>query len=129
MGDGYGAGIGAGREATCGTIGIGGGRVDAHANSDYCGNWSGAIGAYHSEHEDGCHLGWCGWGRIYIGKCMRLHTWTAYNGYWEHVSYTDNWWDYVHGRSEVIFEECNHVDGAYDITNCPYCHSYTLTLQ
>ena len=126
MGDGYGAGIGAGREATCGTIGIGGGRVDAHANSDYCGNWSGAIGAYHSEHEDGCHLGWCGGGRIYIGAC--IWTYTPKFGYVENVHYTENWWNFVHQRPQVAFGECNHVDGAYDITNCPYCHSYNLKL-
>jgi len=127
------AGIGAGEDADCGHITITGGTVHAHGDEDCCGNWTGAMGAFHEDHRDNdwqdCKSGKYGWGRIYIGKCMRLHTWTAYNGYWEHVSYTANWWDYVHGRSEVIFEECNHVDGAYDITNCPYCHSYTLTLQ
>ena len=127
------AGIGAGEDADCGHITITGGTVHAHGDEDCCGNWTGAMGAFHEDHRDNdwqdCKTGKYGWGRIYIGKCMRLHTWTAYNGYWEHVSYTANWWDYVHGRSEVIFEECNHVDGAYDITNCPYCHSYTLTLQ
>ena len=127
-GKGYGAGIGAGREATCGTIGIGGGRVDAHAGSA-CGNWSGAIGSYHSEHEDGCHIGWAGWQRIYIGACMRLWTYSPGIGVIENVHYTENWWNFVHQRPQVAFGECNHVDGAYDITNCPYCHSYTLKLE
>ena len=127
-GKGYGAGIGAGREATCGTIGIGGGRVDAHAGSA-CGNWSGGIGSYHSEHEDGCHIGWAGWQRIYIGACMRLWTYSPGIGVIENVHYTENWWNFVHQRPQVAFGECNHVDGAYDITNCPYCHSYTLTLE
>ena len=129
----YGVGIGAGEDATCGTISITGGTVHAHGDEKYCGNWTGAMGAFHEDHRDNdwqdCKLPRFGYGLIWIGKCMRLHTWTAYNGYWEHVSYTANWWDYVHGRSEVIFEECNHVDGAYDITNCPYCHSYTLQLK
>ena len=114
-------------------ITITGGTVHGHGDESCCGNWTGAMGAFHKDHRDNdwqdCKSGKYGWQRIYTGKCMRLHTWTAYNGYWEHVSYTANWWDYVHGRSEVIFEECNHVDGAYDITNCPYCHSYTLTLE
>ena len=127
-GKGYGAGIGAGEDATFGLIGISGGYVEAHAGSD-CGNWSGGIGAYHDEHEDGCHIGWAGWERIWIGACMRLWTYSPYNGYWENVHYTENWWDFVHQRPWVAFGECNHVDGAYDITNCPYCHSYTLTLQ
>ena len=131
----YGVGIGVGEDGHCdiGKIEITGGTVHAHGDENYCGNWTGAMGAFHEDHRDNdwqdCKSGKYGWGRIYIGKCMRLHTWTAYNGYWEHVSYTANWWDYVHGRSEVIFEECNHVDGAYDITNCPYCHSYTLQLK
>ena len=127
-GHGYGAGIGAGEDATCGGITISGGRVDGHAGHQ-CGNWSGGIGAYHSEHEDGCHIEWAGWQRIYIGACMRLFTYTPYNGYVENVHYTENWWNFVHQRPQVAFGECNHVDGAYDITNCPYCHSYTLTLQ
>lgn len=127
-GKGYGAGIGAGREATCGTIGIGGGRVDAHAGSA-CGPWSGAIGSYHSEHEDGCFLGWAGWNRIYIGAGMRLWTYSPNVGSVENVTINVSWWDFVHQRPQVAFGECNHVDGAYDITNCPYCHSYTLTLQ
>lgn len=127
-GKGYGAGIGAGREATCGTIGIGGGRVDAHAGSA-CGPWSGGIGAYHSEHEDGCHIEWAGWQRIYIGACMRLWTYSPGIGVIENVHYTENWWNFVHQRPQVAFGECNHVDGAYDITNCPYCHSYTLKLE
>lgn len=128
VGDGYGAGIGAGREATCGTIGIAGGRVDAHAGSA-CGPWSGGIGAYHSEHEDGCHIEWAGWQRIYIGACMRLWTYSPGIGVIENVHYTENWWNFVHQRPQVAFGECNHVDGAYDITNCPYCHSYTLKLE
>ena len=128
VGDGYGAGIGAGREATCGTIAIAGGRVDAHAGSA-CGNWSGGIGAYHSEHEDGCHISWAGWQRIYIGACMRLWTYSPSIGVIENVHYTENWWNFVHQRPQVAFGECNHVDGAYDITNCPYCHSYTLKLE
>ena len=127
-GKGYGAGIGAGREATCGTIGIGGGRVDAHAGSA-CGPCSGAIGSYHSEHEDGCYIGWAGWNRIYIGKGMRLWTYSPNVGSVENVTINVSWWDFVHQRPQVAFGECNHVDGAYDITNCPYCHSYTLTLQ
>ena len=128
VGDGYGAGIGAGREATCGTIGIAGGRVDAHAGSA-CGPWSGGIGSYHSEHEDGCHIGWAGWQRIYIGACMRLWTYSPSIGVIENVHYTENWWNFTHQRPQVAYGECNHVDGAYDITNCPYCHSYTLMLQ
>lgn len=127
-GKGYGAGIGAGEDATFGVMGISGGYVEAKVGKD-CGNWSGGIGAYHDEHDDGCHIGWAGWQRIYIGECMRLWTWTDYNGYWENVHYTENWWDFVHQRPRVAFGECNHVDGAYDITNCPYCHSYTLQLQ
>ena len=128
VGDGYGAGIGAGREATCGTIAIAGGRVDAHAGSA-CGPWSGGIGSYHSEHEDGCHIEWAGWQRIYIGACMRLWTYSPSIGVIENVHYTENWWNFTHQRPQVAYGECNHVDGAYDITNCPYCHSYTLTLQ
>ena len=129
-GKGYGAGIGAGEDATFGVMGISGGYVEAKAGSD-CGNWSGGIGAYHEGHgaSDNCHIGWAGWQRIYIGECMRLWTWTDYNGYWENVHYTENWWDFVHQRPRVAIGECNHVDGAYDITNCPYCHSYTLQLQ
>ena len=127
-GKGYGAGIGAGEDATFGVMGISGGYVEAKAGSD-CGNWSGGIGAYHDEHDDGCHIGWAGWQRIYIGECMRLWTWTDHNGYWENVHYTENWWNFVHQRPRVAIGECNHVDGAYDITNCPYCHSYTLQLQ
>ena len=127
-GKGYGAGIGAGEDATFGVLGIFGGRVDAHAGSD-CGPWSGGIGAYHSEHEDGCHIGWAGWERIYIGACMRLWTYSPNVGHIENVHYTENWWDFVHQRPQVAFGECNHVDGAYDITNCPYCHSYTLQLK
>ena len=127
-GKGYGAGIGAGEDATFGVLAISGGRVDAHAGSD-CGPWSGGIGAYHSEHEDGCHIGWAGWERIYIGKCMRLWTYSPNIGHVENVHYTENWWNFVHQRPQVAFGECNHVDGAYDITNCPYCHSYTLQLK
>ena len=127
-GKGYGAGIGAGEDATFGVLGISGGRVDAHAGSD-CGPWSGGIGAYHSEHEDGCHIGWAGWERIYIGACMRLWTYSPNVGHIENVHYTENWWNFVHQRPQVAFGECNHVDGAYDITNCPYCHSYTLQLR
>ena len=92
----------------CGTIGISGGRVDAHANHNYCGNWSGTIGAYHSKHEDGCHLGWCGWQRIYIGAGMRLWTYTPYNTYIENVTNNLSWWDFVHGRPQVAFGECDH---------------------
>ena len=128
QGKGYGAGIGAGEDATFGVLGISGGRVDAHAGSD-CGPWSGGIGAYHSEHEDGCHIGWAGWERIYIGACMRLWTYSPNVGHIENVHYTENWWNFVHQRPQVAFGECNHVDGAYDITNCPYCHSYTLQLK
>lgn len=128
-GKGYGAGIGAGEGATFGLLGISGGYVEAHAGSD-CGNWSGGIGAYHKEHdEEGCHIGWAGWERIWIGACMRLWTYSPYNGYWENVHCTENWWNFVHQRPWVAFGECNHVDGAYDITNCPYCHSYTLQLK
>ena len=127
-GKGYGAGIGAGEDATFGVLAISGGRVDAHAGSD-CGPWSGGIGAYHSEHEDGCHIGWAGWERIYIGACMRLWTYSPNVGHIENVHYTENWWNFVHQRPQVAFGECNHVDGAYDITNCPYCHSYTLQLK
>ena len=128
QGKGYGAGIGAGEDATFGVLGISGGRVDAHAGSD-CGPWSGGIGAYHSEHEDGCHIGWAGWERIWIGACMRLWTYSPNVGHIENVHYTENWWNFVHQRPQVAFGECNHVDGAYDITNCPYCHSYTLQLK
>ena len=128
QGKGYGAGIGAGEDATFGVLAISGGRVDAHAGSD-CGPWSGGIGAYHSEHEDGCHIGWAGWERIYIGACMRLWTYSPNVGHIENVHYTENWWNFVHQRPQVAFGECNHVDGAYDITNCPYCHSYTLQLR
>ena len=130
-GKGYGAGIGCGEDATFGVLGISGGRVDAHAGSD-CGPWSGGIGAYHSKHSsdtDGCHIGWAGWERIYIGACMRLWTYSPNVGHVENVHYTANWWDFVHQRPQVAFGECNHVDGAYDITNCPYCHSYTLQLK
>ena len=129
-GKGYGAGIGCGEDATFGVLGISGGRVDAHAGSD-CGPWSGGIGAYHKGHgaDDTCQIGWAGWQRIYIGECMRLWTWTDHNGYWENVHYTENWWNFVHQRPRVAIGECNHVDGAYDITNCPYCHSYTLQLK
>ena len=127
-GKGYGAGIGCGEDATFGVLGISGGRVDAHAGSD-CGPWSGGIGAYHSEHEDGCYIGWAGWNRIYIGKGMRLWTYSPNVGSVENVTINVSWWDFVHQRPQVAFGECNHVDGAYDITNCPYCHSYTLKLE
>jgi hypothetical protein len=127
-GHGYGAGIGAGEDATCGGITISGGRVDGHAGHQ-CGNWSGGIGAYHSEHEDGCHIEWAGWQRIYIGACMRLWTYSPGIGVIENVHYTENWWNFTHQRPQVAYGECNHVDGAYDITNCPYCHSYTLKLE
>ena len=127
-GKGYGAGIGAGEDATFGVLAISGGYVEAKAGKD-CGNWSGGIGAYHSEHEDGCHIGWAGWERIYIGACMRLWTYSPNVGHIENVHYTENWWNFVHQRPQVAFGECNHVDGAYDITNCPYCHSYTLQLK
>lgn len=130
-GKGYGAGIGAGEDAAFGVLGISGGRVDAHAGSD-CGPWSGGIGAYHSKHSsdtDGCHIGWAGWERIYIGAGMRLWTYSPSVGYVENVTNNMHWWDFVHQRPQVAFGECDHVGGAYDITNCPYCHSYTLQLK
>jgi len=123
------AGIGTGEEFEAdgiisGTIEIHGGKIYAYGKG-----YGAGIGAYHDEHDDGCHIGWAGWQRIYIGECMRLWTWTDHNGYWENVHYTENWWNFVHQRPRVAIGECNHVDGAYDITNCPYCHSYTLQLQ
>ena len=126
-GDGYGAGIGAGDEATCGAIAIANARVEAKAGSA-CGNWSGSIGAYHSEHEDGCHIGWAGWQRIYIGKGMRLSTQTPYNGTaWEFPTNNLRWWDWVHGRPHVILEVCQHP--GYTEASCPYCYQGTIVLQ
>ena len=124
-GKGYGAGIGAGEDATFGVLGISGGRVDAHAGSD-CGPWSGGIGAYHSEHEDGCHIGWAGWQRIYIGAGMRLWTYSPNVGYIENVNTAGNqWWDFVHQRPQVAFGECDHEGWAV----CPLCYSYTIQLK
>ena len=126
-GKGYGAGIGAGEEATCGAIAIAGpAYVDAKAGSD-CGNWSGSIGAYHSEHEDGCFIGWAGWNRIYIGAGMRLSTQTPYNGTaWEFPTNNLRWWDWVHGRPRAVFEVCDHP--GYTEASCPYCYRQTIVL-
>ena len=124
QGKGYGAGIGAGEDATFGVLGISGGRVDAHAGSD-CGPWSGGIGAYHSEHEDGCHIGWAGWQRIYIGAGMRLWTYSPNVGYIENVNTAGNqWWDFVHQRPQVAFGVCDHEGWAV----CPLCYPYTIQL-
>ena len=127
-GKGYGAGIGAGEDATFGVLGISGGRVDAHAGGD-CGPWSGGIGAYHKGHgaDDNCHIGWAGWERIYIGKGMRLWTYSPNVGYVENVTNNLPWWNYVHQRPQVAFGECDHP--GYTEATCPYCHSYTLQLK
>lgn len=124
-GKGYGAGIGAGEDATFGVMGISGGRVEAKAGGD-CGNWSGAIGAYHSKHSDGCEIGWAGWERIYIGAGMRLYTYSDGNGYTENVNTAGNqWWDFVHQRPKVIFDVCDHEGWAV----CPLCYPYTIQLR
>ena len=125
-GKGYGAGIGAGEDATFGVLGISGGRVDAHAGSD-CGPWSGGIGAYHSEHDDGCHIGWAGWQRIYIGAGMRLWTYSPNVGGVENVTINLPWWNYVHQRPQVAFGECDHP--GYTEATCPFCYRETLQLQ
>lgn len=128
-GKGYGAGIGAGEDATFGVLGISGGRVDAHAGSG-CGPWSGGIGAYHSEHSsdtDGCHIGWAGWERIYIGKGMRLWTYSPNVGYVETVTNNMHWWDFVHQRPQVAFGECDHP--GYTEATCPFCYRETLQLR
>ena len=46
------AGIGAGEDADCGHITITGGTVHAHGDEDCCGNWTGAMGAFHEDHRD-----------------------------------------------------------------------------
>ena len=125
-GKGYGVGIGAGQDATFGVLGISGGRVDAHAGSD-CGPWSGGIGAYHSEHEDGCQIGWAGWQRIYIGKGMRLWTYSPNVGYVENVTNNQRWWNYVHQRPQVAFGVCDHP--GYTEATCPFCYRTTLQLR
>ena len=125
QGKGYGAGIGAGEDATFGVLGISGGRVEAKAGAD-CGNWSGGIGAYHKSHSDGCHIGWAGWERIYIGAGMRLWTYSNGNGYKESVTTTGNqWWDFVHQRPEAIIDVCDHEGWAV----CPLCYPYTIQLK
>ena len=125
-GKGYGAGIGAGEDAAFGVLGISGGRVDAHAGSD-CGPWSGGIGAYHDDHEDGCHIGWAGWERIYIGKGMRLWTYSPNVGGVENVTNNLSWWDFVHQRPQVAFGECDHA--GYTEDTCPFCYRSTLQLR
>ena len=127
-GKGYGAGIGCGEDATFGVLGISGGRVDAHAGSD-CGPWSGGIGAYHKDHgaDDNCHIGWAGWERIYIGKGMRLWTYSPNVGGVENVTNNLPWWNYVHQRPQVAFGECDHP--GYTEATCPFCYRETLQLQ
>jgi len=125
-GGGYGAGIGAGEDATFGVLGISGGRVDAHAGED-CYPWSGGIGAYHDDHEDGCHIGWAGWERIYIGKGMRLWTYSPNVGGVENVTNNLSWWDFVHQRPQVAFGECDHA--GYTEATCPFCYRSTLQLR
>ena len=127
-GKGYGAGIGCGEDATFGVLGISGGRVDAHAGSD-CGPWSGGIGAYHKDHgaDDNCHIGWAGWQRIYIGKGMRLWTYSPNVGGVENVTNNQPWWNYVHQRPQVAFGECDHP--GYTEATCPFCYRETLQLQ
>ncbi|MBR6276882.1 MAG: lipocalin family protein [Prevotella sp.] len=126
QGKGYGAGIGAGEDATFGLLSIAGGRVDAHAGSA-CGPWSGGIGAYHKKHDDGCHIGWAGWERIYIGKGMRLWTYSPNVGGVENVTKASNWWDFVHQRPQVAFGVCDH--SGYTEATCPFCYRETLQLR
>ena len=125
-GKGYGVGIGAGQDATFGVLGISGGRVDAHGDPNYCGPWSGAIGAYHSSHSDGCHIGWAGWQRIYIGAGMRLWTYSPNTGI-ENVTNNLGWWNYVHERPQVAFGVCDHP--GYTEATCPFCYRTTLCLE
>lgn len=125
-GKGYGVGIGAGQDATFGLLGISGGRVDAHGDPNYCGPWSGAIGAYHSSHSDGCHIGWAGWQRIYIGKGMRLWTYSPNTGI-ENVTINLGWWNFVHERPQVAFGECDHA--GYTEATCPFCYRETIQLK
>lgn len=126
---GHGVAIGASERATCGWIYIYGGTVTAHGNQ--CGPWSGAFGVYCLEHGPShrCEYDACGWNRITVGKCMRIWTYSWNVGQIENVNMYDDWWRFVHERPHVTIGECNHVDGAYDITNCPYCHSYDKTLN
>ena len=128
-GMGYGAGIGAGEDATCGIISISGGRVDVHAGSS-CGPWSGSIGAYHSHGaSDVCHDGWYGYDRIYVGKGMRLWTYSPSPaaGSIETVTNNLNWWSYVHGRPQAAFDVCDHP--GYTEASCPYCVKANIVLR
>lgn len=127
-GKGYGVGIGAGEDATFGVLGISGGRVDAHSDPTYsCGNWSGAIGAYHSSHSDGCHIGWAGWQSIYIGKGMRLWTYSPSIGYVENVTTNVGWWGFIHERPQVAIGVCDHP--GYTEATCPFCYRETLQVR
>jgi hypothetical protein len=127
----YGVGIGAGEDAKCGIISITGGRVDAHGDENYCGNWTGAMGAFHEDHRDNdwqdCKKPRFGYGLIYIGKGMRLWTYTPYNSYVENVTNNLSWWDFVHGRPQVAFGECDH--SGYTEATCPFCYRETLQLR
>ena len=127
-GKGYGVGIGAGEDATFGVLGISGGRVDAHSDPTYsCGNWSGAIGAYHKEHEDGCQIRWAGWERIWIGKGMRLWTYSPSIGYVENVTTNVGWWGFIHERPQVAIGVCDHP--GYTEATCPFCYRETLQVR
>ena len=58
------------------------------------------------------------WDRIYVGKGMRLWTYTPYNTSVETVTNNLNWWSYVHGRPQAAFEVCTHPE--YTEATCPY---------
>jgi hypothetical protein len=126
---GHGVAIGASERATCGWIYIYGGTVTAHGNQ--CGPWSGGFGVYCEEHGPNhrCEYDACGWNRIVVGKCMRIWTYSWNVGQIENVNMYDDWWRFVHERPHVTIGECDHENGKYTISDCPWCHSYDKTLN
>lgn len=128
---GHGVAIGASERATCGWIYIYGGHVIAHGNQ--CGPWSGAFGAFHEDHRENdwktCREEYFGCKRITVGKCMRMETYSWNVGYTEYVTIDSNWYDYLHARPHVAFDDCNHENGKYTVANCPWCHSFDMVLQ